>query len=103
MSFSSSCVFLRLINWADYAPIGVKLPRIYQKTKGYTDFVIVESLLRQTAQEQAKAEKAFEVTRNCTNFVHKGNYNVQHTFCKCFLEDFSALDTRLRGYKFRFF
>jgi hypothetical protein len=27
---------------ADYAPIGVKMPRIYQKTKGNIDFVIVE-------------------------------------------------------------
>lgn len=45
----------------------------------------VESLLRLTAQEQAqasagafaqtsKAEKAFEVTTNCANFVHKANY-----------------------------
>jgi hypothetical protein len=29
------------LNAADYAPIDAKLPRIYQKTKGYIDFVIV--------------------------------------------------------------
>jgi len=53
--------------------------------------------LRQTAQEQAKAEKAFEVTMSCTNFVHKNNYTKKESFCNCFLEDFSALDTHPFG------
>jgi len=53
--------------------------------------------LRLTAQEQSikpvlseaeGAEKAFEVTTNCTNFVHKTNYTRKETFYKCFFEDF---------------
>jgi len=46
--------------------------------------------LRLTAQEQAKAEKAFKVRKNFAKFVHKDNYTGKSVLCKRFLADFLA-------------
>jgi len=50
----------------------------------------VEVLLRLAAQKERKAEKAIEVTANCTILAHKTNYTRHATFCKCFFLFFSA-------------
>ena len=61
------------------------------KKEGFTGFCDCKEFLRLTAQEQAKAEKALEVTANCAIYAHKTNYTRHATFCKCFFIGFFLL------------
>ncbi|KPL24643.1 MAG: hypothetical protein AMJ75_03315 [Phycisphaerae bacterium SM1_79] len=55
-----------------------------RKKRRFTGFCDCKGSLRLTAQEQAQAEKALEVTTNYTNFAHKADYMKKENNCKSF-------------------